>query len=206
MCGRYSIQHVDQLPERYGVDQPTLALASNTNVRPTQTMPIVTQDKAGMTHLEFMRWGLIPSWSKDMSIGSRLINARAETVAEKPSFRSSFKKMRCLIPAEGFYEWRVEDGKKRPYCFTLKDTSIFSFAGLYSVWSDIEGNELKTYTIITTTPNDLLQDYHNRMPVILPRELEGVWLNPTDNDPTGLVSLLTPYDSKYMEVTQAHWL
>ncbi|NOK59872.1 MAG: SOS response-associated peptidase [Chloroflexi bacterium AL-W] len=206
MCGRYSIQQVEQLPARYGVDQPTLPLDSNNNARPTQTLPIVAQDTTGVKHLEFMRWGLIPSWSKDMAIGSRLINARAETVAEKPSFRSSFKKMRCLIPADGFYEWREEGSKKRPYCFTLKDKAIFSFAGLYSVWSDIEGNQLKTYTIITTTSNDLLQTYHNRMPVILLRELEEVWLNAADNDPSGLLTLLTPYDSKYMEVMQAHWL
>ena len=170
------------------------------NIAPTQQIPVVLEDASndGRT-LEMMHWGLIPSWSKDPSIGARMINARAETVSEKPSYRSAFKRRRCLIVADGFYEWKKTDAGKQPYYLRLKDESPFGFAGLWESWSMDGGEELRSATIITTEPNEVTAKIHNRMPVILPPDLYDAWLEPDNDDQEELLSMLTSYPAKEME-------
>jgi putative SOS response-associated peptidase YedK len=147
-----------------------------------------------------MKWGLIPFWAKDPRIGNRLINARAETIAEKPSFKSALKANRCLVPASGFYEWKEIGGRKMPFLFQLKDISLFSFAGLYDVWKDEQKNEIKTFTIITTNANSFMAPIHDRMPVILTPENENIWLDNAINDVPQLLPLLKPYPDETMEM------
>jgi len=149
-----------------------------------------------------MKWGLIPSWAKDESIGYKMINARAETLAEKPSFRKALEQRRCIIPADGFYEWWKEpDGKsKTPMRIVLKDRSIFGLAGLWERWKSPDGEEVLTYTIVTTTPNSLLESVHNRMPVILTREAEDLWLGTGARNAGAPVQVLKPYPTDQMEM------
>jgi len=145
-----------------------------------------------------MQWGLIPSWSKEPRTKFSTINARAETITKSPAFRGPFQHRRCLVPASGFYEWRQTPKGKQPYCIQLKDGELFAFAGLYDIWCDSEGNELYSYTIITTTPNDLVAPIHNRMPAILRRADEDAWLDKT-TDRARLLSLLAPYPIEEMK-------
>jgi putative SOS response-associated peptidase YedK len=148
---------------------------------------------------EFLRWGLIPSWAKDPGIGDRMINARAETVAEKPSFRRALQKRRCLVLADGFYEWRKEGKKKTPLHIALKSHEPFGFAGLWETWKPPTGETIHSCTIITTTPNALMESIHNRMPVILTREAEALWLDRRVEDPQALLPLLAPYPAEAMD-------
>ena len=147
----------------------------------------------------FMRWGLIPHWAKSASIGSRMINARAETVAQRPAFRSAFRRRRCLVLADGFYEWQRMGSVKKPMRIVMESEEPFAFAGLWAVWKDPDGNTVPSCTIITTEANDLLGPIHNRMPVILPRELEGFWLDGNIDDPGALASVLAPYPDDALE-------
>ena len=164
-----------------------------TSSAPTQDAPVVVQHK-DVRVLKMMRWGLIPSWAKEESVGNRMINARAETIAEKPSFRNSFKRRRCLVLADGFYEWRklTGGGKKIPMRIVLRSKEPFAFAGLWDIWVNPEGEEIESFTIITTEANQLLQDIHNRMPVILREEQEETWLSP-EVDAQELLSILKPF-------------
>ena len=146
-----------------------------------------------------MRWGLVPSWAKDPKIGNRMINARSETVTEKPSFRTSFKRRRCLIPADGFYEWKREGKAKKPMLITANPGGLFAFAGLWETWKQPDGSWLLTCAIITTSANEFMKSIHDRMPVILPREAEASWLDPEEQDTAMLSELLLPYDSDRME-------
>ena len=139
-------------------------------------------------------FGLIPAWATDASIGFKMINARAETVATKPAFRESIRKRRCLIPADGFYEWRKDGKTKTPFCFTMADDSIFAFAGIWDSWRNPEGQTIKTCSIITTTPNALLADIHDRMPVILPDDAYDLWLDPGFQKPDAICDLLKPFE------------
>jgi putative SOS response-associated peptidase YedK len=150
-------------------------------------------------HVEMMQWGLVPFWAKDEKSGYKMINARAETLPVKPSFRKALSLQRCIIPAGGFFEWKHVDKEKIPYYIFLKNQSVFGFAGLYDVWHDKQGRELKTYTIITTEPNALVEPIHNRMPVILEKQNEYEWLNPDETEPARLVKLLHPYPAWEME-------
>ena len=143
-----------------------------------------------------MRWGLIPFWAKDPKIGARMINARSETVAEKPAFRNALKKRRCLVLADGYYEWQKTPVGKRPYRIIMKSGEPFAMAGLWETWKDPQGNVVPSCTIITTAANDFLAPIHNRMPVILPRESEELWLDPGVDDATLLTDLLIPYPDK----------
>ncbi len=145
-----------------------------------------------------LRWGLIPSWAKDPSIGNKMINARAETVSEKPSFRSAFKKRRCLIVADGFYEWQKTDGGKQPFHIKMNDSSPFAFAGLWETW-DKDGEAIRSCSIITTDANDLMNEIHHRMPVILHPEDYGVWIDSGFEEKEALMELLKPYPSDEME-------
>jgi len=200
MCGRYSLTtDPEQLAERFGVQQRLESFEPNHNVRPTQEAPVVIE-RDGERQLVLMRWGLIPSWAEDMSIGARMINARAETVAEKSSFKNSLRKYRCLVPADGFYEWQTTGKKKQPFVFQVDGGDIFALAGLYSNWKRPDGQWLQSYTIITTEPNELVAPVHNRMPVGLPRDAEALWLDPTLDDPHALQAFLRSFDADRMRM------
>lgn len=201
MCGRYNHRlNLKELAATFGVIDPYLlytSLPPHYNVAPTQLVPAVRLSESGERQLVPLKWGLIPSWAKDKKIGSSLINARADTVATKPSFRSAFKRRRCLIVASGFYEWLRTDDKKQPFHITLRDNSPFAFAGLWEHWQDGE-EVVESCSIITTEPNELIEPIHNRMPVILPRDVYDVWLDP-DVPREGLEALLRPYPAELME-------
>ncbi len=199
MCGRYAIVLAEDgsLQRRFSLEELLDDPAPRYNVAPTQTLPVVVRHSPN--HLAMMRWGLIPSWAKDPSIGNRMINARAESVAEKPAFRRPFRSQRCLVPASGFFEWKREGTGKQPYFVHLTDEPLFAFAGLYDIWHDPQGQAVHSYTILTTDANDLMAPIHNRMPVILAREDEDDWLDPDISEPERLLPLLRPYPARAME-------
>lgn len=194
MCGRFTLTATpDQLQLAFpGIAIPP-QISPRYNVAPSQPIAVVPND--GRNALDFFIWGLIPSWAKDPSIGNRMINARAETLAEKPSFRNAYKRRRCLVLADGFYEWKQIPGKKGkiPHYITRKDRQPFAMAGLWEQWFSPDGSEIKSATIITTEPNDLMAQLHNRMPVILPPETYGIWLDSGERAPADLQNLLVPY-------------
>lgn len=195
MCGRYSLIVTDDLGARFRVYDPLIGLRSQFNVTPGREMPVVHDGaEPGM---ECMVWGLVPFWAHDPSIGRKLINARAETVAEKPAFRASFAKKRCLVPASGFYEWKSEKGEKVPFYYQLEGGGHFAFAGLFDTWHDPAGGERRTFVIITTDVNALVGKIHDRMPVILHREDEEAWLD-GESDPGLLENLLAPFPAEEM--------
>jgi putative SOS response-associated peptidase YedK len=198
MCGRFtnSVRR-EQLAERFEITVPDTC-RERFNVAPAQAVLGIRQREES-TEALMMRWGLIPHWAKDMKIAFKMINARAETLPEKPAYRSLLSSKRCLIPADGFYEWRVgADGKKEPIHFTLLDEPLFAFAGLWSSWTDREtGEVIDSCTIITTGPNELVAPVHNRMPVILTRDAEQAWLSPEVEKEEAL-SLLLPYPAAAM--------
>ncbi len=169
------------------------------NIAPTQAVPVVRQDpKEPVRRASLMRWGLVPYWAKDVNIGSRMINARAETAADKPAFREALDRRRCLIPADGFYEWKRNGKSKQPYCFELADREPFAFAGLWDCWLAPDGASLETCTILTTTPNQLLADIHDRMPTILPRDRYDLWLDPGLQDLAAAAEILKPFNAALM--------
>ena len=197
MCGRFTlITDISKIAQSFGVE-PTLNATSRYNIAPTQNVVAVL--KNGTAHLDTLRWGLIPSWAKDEAIGSRMINARAETLAEKPSFRNLLRGRRCLVVADGFYEWRSEGKEKTPMYITLQDDQPFAFAGLWDVWKNPEGEPIQSCTIITTPPNELMATIHNRMPAILRPGAYEDWLNPQLRDTEVLTHWLTPYPTELMK-------
>lgn len=196
MCGRYHLADIKGLHARYKTKNDLPELKPNYNVAPGQFNPVV--DRESPNKLELMKWGLIPSWAKDQKIGYKMINARSETVTQKPSFRKSFKVRRCLIPSNGFYEWDKKGGTKKPYHFFLKDISIFSFSGLWDEWKNPLGQTVRSYTILTTTPNKIVESFHDRMPVIIDKKDEETWLN-SDSTEIELMSLLKPYPAQNMD-------
>ncbi|ASC72452.1 Putative SOS response-associated peptidase YoqW [Halomicronema hongdechloris C2206] len=202
MCGRFSLtQTGDSLAAAFRLQVP-LSGAPRYNIAPSQpVVTLVATSTAPTPHGQRLRWGLIPSWAKDPTMGNRLINARAETVAEKPSFRAAFKRRRCLVLADGFYEWQRQDrNTKQPYYMFLKDHRPFAFAGLWEHWHDPNsGDELQTCTILTTAANELMQPIHNRMPVILAPEHYAPWLDPDYYQPQVLQEMLHPYGAAAME-------
>ncbi|MDE2937348.1 MAG: SOS response-associated peptidase [Chloroflexota bacterium] len=205
MCGRYSlIADIQDLARQFEFDGTGFENSPRYNVAPTQSVLTVTNrdERQG----EFMRWGLIPSWAKDASIGSRMINARGETVAQKPSFRNALQRRRCLVLADGFYEWQKVGKGKRPMRIVLKSREPFAFAGLWETWRNPEGETVRSCTIITTEANDLLRPIHERMPVILPRELEEFWLDGDVDDSAALSDVLAPYPDGSMEVYEVSTL
>lgn len=199
MCGRFVQFTLFPLLEKefslkFGEE---VVLRPSFNIAPTQDVPVIVNEDGN--RLIFCRWGLIPPWSKDLSIGNRMINARAETLAEKPSFKEPFKKHRCLIVADGFYEWKKTESGKVPVYITMKTGRTFGFAGLYSDWHPPEGEVIKTCTIITSEPNDLLEPIHNRMPVIIKPDDRDIWLDPDEHDQDKLTPLLAPYSSDELD-------
>lgn len=201
MCGRYELINGQRVYLRFHVAQPALPLLSipeNGDVRPTQQVVALQTDHA----LTLMRWGLVPSWAKDPRIGSTMINARAEGIESKPSFKRPLRFQRCIIPASAFFEWKGAPGRKTKYRIARTDEELFGFAGLYDVWRDPHGGEngleLMTCTIITTQPNEMVAPIHNRMPVILLPEDEERWLDPDMTEPDEIVPLLKPYPADLM--------
>ena len=201
MCGRFSLTDIGSIFSRFGViisKDINKKITPHYNIAPTQKIPVIYQDNNQENRIEFMKWGLVPFWAKDPKIGHKMINARAETLAQKPSFKHLLKSKRCLVPSSGFYEWKRIDKRKVPYYIGIKNSKIFSFAGLYDIWKDGDGNELKTFTIITTNSNNTLKPIHNRMPVILEREFEEDWLDAKTHDFDSLKQMLKPYPDDKM--------
>ena len=202
MCGRYTLEtDLDALQLRFNFTAEGISRPPQYNIAPTQgVLAVVSPD--GETHGEMLRWGLIPSWAKNPSVGHRMINARAETVAEKPGFRRALLKRRCLILADGFYEWRREGKNRVPFRFILENREPFAFAGLWELWKSPSGEWIKSCAIVTTSANGLVAPIHNRMPVILPQEAESLWLDHNITDPGVPTSLFAPYPSQLMNVYQ----
>ena len=198
MCGRYSlIADLGTLAKRFAFDARQLSFEASYNIAPTQQVLTVVggeQRRGG-----YMRWGLVPHWAKDLSGGTRMINARAETVAERPAFRDALRRRRCLVLADGFYEWRKGPSGRSPMRIVMRSGEPFAFAGLWAVWRDPDGNRIPSCTIITTAANDLLAPIHDRMPVVLPPDLEGLWLDRSVDDPAMLASVLSPYPDDALE-------
>ncbi|MFC4599850.1 SOS response-associated peptidase [Cohnella hongkongensis] len=199
MCGRFTIVvTMEELVRRYLIEQPMARYAApRYNVAPTQEVWAVIHD-GRKNRLGELRWGLVPSWAKDDRIGSRMINARAETLLERASFKTLVGRKRAIIPADGFYEWRKEGGRKQPMRITMKDGSLFSMAGLYDTWQASDGRRIGTCTIITTAPNGLMADIHDRMPAILKPEDEALWLDRGNSDIQALMAMLRPYPAERM--------
>jgi putative SOS response-associated peptidase YedK len=200
MCGRYRLSRRKQLVEEYfGAVSEDCEWSPRYNIAPSQPVLTVRQDaRKPVRKLSTMRWGLVPSWATDPSIGYKTINARAETVTTTASFREPFKSQRCLIPADGFYEW-VRNGKtKQPYCFEVNDGELFAFAGLWDGWRDPQGDVVESCTVLTTTPNSLLADIHDRMPVILHPDHYDLWLDPAFRNATAVSEMLKPFDATVM--------
>ncbi|MBT4497916.1 MAG: SOS response-associated peptidase [Gemmatimonadetes bacterium] len=192
MCGRFTLlHHPQQIAERFSVDKVAVEFPPRYNIAPTQPVAVIFQH--GERYLEAFRWGLIPFWSKDAKIGSRMINARAETVADKPAYRAPFKHRRCLIPSSGFYEWKKEGKEKTPTYIRLADERPFAMAGLWEEWTSPEDEIIHTCTIITTQANDFMSTIHHRMPVIFTPEQEEAWLDSTLENPAEITPLLQPY-------------
>ena len=203
MCGRYEIVDGRRIFVRFGVTNATPEMPeilANLDVRPTQQVPALVTDH----ELRLMRWGLVPSWARDMSVGSKMINARAEGIAEKPSFKRPLRSQRCLLPASAFFEWQgATRGAKVKYRIGRKDGEMFGLAGLYDVWKSPGGEEVTTCTIITCAPNAALAPIHNRMPVILPPEDEDAWLDPDMTEVEAITSYLRPYPDELLEAVAA---
>jgi putative SOS response-associated peptidase YedK len=199
MCGRFGLfASGEELRERYPFVEVPPPVEPRYNIAPTQQVAAVRSSAKG-SEFAFLRWGLIPSWASDPAIGHKLLNARAETIAEKPSFRSAFKRRRCVIPASGFYEWQNTGARrKQPYFIRPREGGLFSFAGLWEEWHDPRGEVVETCTILTTEANDVMRPLHDRMPVILDRDSDALWLD-AGADATSLHALLVPYSSERME-------
>jgi putative SOS response-associated peptidase YedK len=201
MCGRFTLTaDPADLKEAFEwVNFGNAELTPRYNIAPTQPLAVVPN--TGENKLDFFTWGLVPFWAKDPSIGSRMINARSETLAEKPSFKNAFKRRRCLILADGFYEWKKIPGEKTklPTFIRMQNGKPFAFAGLWEEWNAPDGSQILSATIITTSPNELMAPIHNRMPVILPREAYQQWLKPGEANTQELNPLLRPFDASLMD-------
>lgn len=192
MCGRYSLTSPLEAMRQTFAIQGLPNLPARYNIAPTQTAPVIRRHPDGRLLMHEIQWGLIPSWAKDGSGGAKLINARAETVAEKPSFRAAFGRRRCLVPADGFYEWKKPEPKVRePWRITMLDQQLFAFAGLWERWQDRDGTRIDSYTIITTEAAPAIADIHHRMPVMLDRDDHARWLDP-EASTDDLQALLRP--------------
>ena len=200
MCGRYKLSQRKQVVEEYFdcvSDEPDWS--PRYNIAPTQPIPVIRQNpKETVRELSLLRWGLIPSWAKAPSVAAKMINARSETAATKPAFRDALKFRRCLIPADGFYEWARTGKAKQPYCFEVNDGQLFVFAGIWDRWRDAGGSMVETCSILTTTPNAVTSPVHDRMPVILDPDSYNRWLAPGARDVAAVSDLLKPCDARRM--------
>ncbi|MDI6802543.1 MAG: SOS response-associated peptidase [Bacteroidota bacterium] len=197
MCGRFSLKSTIQaIEDEFSIEESEIEILPRYNIAPTQDVSVITNENK--TRLVSFRWGLIPSWAKDQNIGNKMINARAETLTQKVSFKNALKKKRCLIIVDGFYEWKKTASEKAPMFISLKNEKPFAFAGLWEAWKTPAGKLIRTCTIITTTPNELISPIHNRMPVILPKEFRNYWLESNNFDENKLIELLKPFPAKEM--------
>jgi putative SOS response-associated peptidase YedK len=197
MCGRYSLICIDDLGKRFRIFDPMLGIRSHYNIAPSQVMPVIVQREK--IEMVMMQWGLIPNWIKNPERSTHPINAKAETLAEKPMFCDLLKDRRCLVPASGFYEWKREGKRKIPCYIHLKKSPLFAIAGLYDVWFDAGNKAYMTYTIITTDANELVSPLHDRMPAILRREDEDRWLAGDTPTPDEMKRILRSYPADEMD-------
>lgn len=199
MCGRFDL-HAEpvKIQKEFGIDHFSVDYKPSYNIAPSRTIIVVKDD--GKRYLGRCRWGFIPSWADDPDIGYKMINARAETVAVKPAFKEAFRKRRCLVIANGFFEWKREGKSKTPFYIRLKNDKLMGFAGLYGFWRSPEGKEICSCAIITTEANELISWIHDRMPVVIPKDKEDIWLDPKITGTTQLTPLLVPYPSEQMEM------
>ncbi|MBD2846144.1 SOS response-associated peptidase [Paenibacillus sp. IB182496] len=200
MCGRFTLViSLEELIRYYDIDSSALdALAPRYNIAPTQQVPALIDDGRGR-RLGTLRWGLVPVWANDERIGSRMINARSETAAAKSAFREALARRRCLIPADGFYEWQKTDAGKQPMRIVRKGGGLLGLAGLYEVWRAPDGRKVPTCTILTTAANNLMAPIHDRMPVVIPEPQTARWLDRTLRDPAELTALMQPLPSEELE-------
>lgn len=190
MCGRFvGHRKLEELYQHFPIDHIKCEIVANYNIAPTQEIMVITQQE-GINILDRFHWGLVPGWAKDKRIGNKLINARVETLSTKPSFQNAFKRRRCLIPADGFYEWKTIKGIKQPYYFTLPDEKPFAFAGLWEIWTSENETEYRSCTIITTDANDSVAPIHHRMPVILKINYYDQWLDAKNLNVTKMQNIL----------------
>lgn len=197
MCGRYSFApDLKIVNEHYDITVTDGDIQPNYNCAPSQLLPVITNENPG--EMALFLWGLIPFWARDSAIGNKLINARCETITEKSSYRNAFRRRRCLVPADAFYEWKSMQGQKEkiPFRIYLPDQPVFSMAGIWEKWKSPDGKTVNSFSIITTSPNELMAEIHNRMPVILPHSSEKQWLN-SDNE-HDLLELLRPFPAEKM--------
>lgn len=199
MCGRYTLIRLNDVLERFPwIEHHPPDLVPRYNIAPTQPLLVIANDHPN--DYDYLTWGLVPSWAKDPSIANRMINARLETLAEKPVFAKPLRRRRCLVIADGFYEWKQLGPKlKQPVRIRMKDQKPFAFAGLWEHWQDANGTEVKSCTIVTTTPNELMKTIHDRMPAIVPPELYLEWIDPAERDEREMASILGPYPAEEME-------
>lgn len=196
MCGRFALySSVQAIVDYAKILNRMQELSPNYNIAPGQKIPVIINKQDGK-YFDIFQWGLIPFWAKDPKIGYKMINSRAETIAEKPSFKYAFKRRRCLIPANGFYEWRKKD--KQPFYIQLRDRELFTFAGIWENWKSPEGTNIKTCSIVTTEANEFVKPIHHRMPVILDREKEFDWISDKMEDSKMLLPFLKPYEKNML--------
>jgi putative SOS response-associated peptidase YedK len=200
MCGRYRLSRRKQLLEEHFATDPWEGeWDPRYNIAPTQPVPVIRQDpKEAVRRLSMVRWGLVPSWAKDASGAARMINARSETADTKPAFRDALRLRRCLIPADGFYEWQRTGSAKQLFCFEVNNSELFAFAGIWESWRDGSGKVLETCSILTTTPNEVAASIHDRMPVIVNPEAYDLWLDPGMKDTRAVTDMLRPYAVRQM--------
>lgn len=199
MCGRYALNTTaPELMQHFQLVRDIL-FPPRFNIAPTSEVPVIRQNPQGERVADLLKWGLIPHWAKDPGIGAKLNNARSETVAEKPSFCSSYKSRRCLVPASGFYEWKATPSGKQPYFIHYKDSSPLAMGGLWESWIDPDGVIVRTFCVLTTGPNEVMQPIHDRMPVLIQQGDFGRWLNPEEVPGVELAELLAPAGAGAME-------
>ncbi|MEK6745067.1 MAG: SOS response-associated peptidase [Nitrospirota bacterium] len=200
MCGRFELHSAFEIIAKlFGLAGGGFTLPASYNIAPGKDIAIIVSE-GGTNRLAACRWGFVPSWGKDLKEGYKMINARAETVAEKPSFRQAFSRHRCLVVADGFYEWKIEGGKKRPYYIHRRDGKPFGMAGLCNLWTSPDGEQVCTSAIITTEANEIVRPIHDRMPVITSRDKVALWLDPSVHEKEKLLPLLKPYPDDEMEL------
>lgn len=203
MCGRFFlITDLAKIAEEFGIGRILADFKPDRNVAPGQYIPVLINQN-GQNIMTSLRWGLIPSWAKEASVGNKMINARAKTVAAKPSFKNAFQRRRCLIPVDGFYEWQKSGKGKEPFSISLRSGKPFCLAGLYEHWLSPDKKPIQTCTIITTEANELVKSIHDRMPVIIESKFYNFWMNPDNHDQAGLLALLKPYPAGEMTAGSA---
>ena len=201
MCGRYRLTAKQRfIAEHFDIEESEVHASPRYNIAPTQPVPVIRQHpEEPRRDLSLMRWGFIPPQAKDSSLAASMINARSETLASLPAFREAFQLRRCIVPADGFYEWQRSGSTRQPFCFVVNDGELFAFAGLWSGWRGPDGLWIKSFTILTTTPNAVTSTVHDRMPVILDKNDYDLWLDPGMKNTSAVAGLLKPFDARRVQ-------